>query len=111
MDRRVTASRKILVTGADGFIGSHVTELLLARGFDVRAFVFYNSLSSWGWLDHLPRETRNGLDVFAGDVRDANGVREARADATPSCISRRSSASRSLIIRPQPTWTPTSPAR
>lgn len=68
---------KVLVTGADGFIGSHLVEALLARGHDVRAFVLYNSFNSWGWLDQLPPETRKGLDVFAGDIRDPNGVREA----------------------------------
>lgn len=69
--------RKVLVTGADGFIGSHLVEALLAHGCDVRAFVLYNSFGSWGWLDTLPAEVRNGLDVFAGDVRDPNGVRQA----------------------------------
>jgi dTDP-glucose 4,6-dehydratase len=68
---------KILVTGADGFIGSHVVEALLARGEDVRAFVLYNSFNSWGWLDHTPAKLRKKLDVFAGDVRDAHGVRTA----------------------------------
>lgn len=69
--------KKILVTGADGFIGSHLTEELVRRGHDVRAFVFYNSFNSWGWLDQSPREVRDGLDVFAGDIRDPNGVRQA----------------------------------
>ena len=69
--------KKVLVTGADGFIGSHLTEELLRRGYDVRAFVFYNSFNSWGWLDHLPREIRNELDVFAGDIRDPHGTRKA----------------------------------
>ena len=68
---------RILVTGADGFIGSHLTEELVRRGCDVRAFVLYNSFNSWGWLDHSPPEIREKLDVFAGDVRDPNGVREA----------------------------------
>ena len=68
---------KILVTGADGFIGSHLTEELFKQGYDVRAFVYYNSFNSWGWLDSLPVEVRNSLDVFAGDVRDPNGVRQA----------------------------------
>ena len=70
-------SKKVLVTGADGFIGSHLVEALLAKGCDVRAFVFYNSLNSWGWLDTLPQATLRNLDVFAGDIRDPNGVYEA----------------------------------
>jgi NAD dependent epimerase/dehydratase len=69
--------RKILVTGADGFIGSHLTEALVNRGCDVRAFVYYNSFNSWGWLDESPREVRSRLDVFAGDIRDPHGVRAA----------------------------------
>ena len=68
---------KILVTGADGFIGSHLTEALLNNGYEVRAFVLYNSFNSWGWLDHTPQSVRDNLDVFAGDVRDPNGVRQA----------------------------------
>lgn len=68
---------KVLVTGADGFIGSHLVEALTADGVDVRPFVFYNAFNSWGWLDQLPAETRAGLDVFAGDVRDPHGVHEA----------------------------------
>lgn len=71
---------KVLVTGADGFIGSHLVEALLARGHDVRAFVLYNSFNSWGWLDQLPAPTRKSLDVFAGDIRDPNGVRVAMKD-------------------------------
>ncbi len=69
--------KRILVTGADGFIGSHLTERLVARGCEVRAFVQYNSLGSWGWLDESPPEVRRSLDVFAGDVRDPHGVRTA----------------------------------
>ncbi len=68
---------KILITGADGFIGSHLTEELVRRGNDVRAFVHYNSLNSWGWLESSPQEIKNSLDVFSGDVRDPNGVRKA----------------------------------
>jgi len=68
---------KVLVTGADGFIGSHLVEALTARGHDVRAFVLYNSFNSWGWLDHAPEQLRRTLDVFAGDVRDPHGVRTA----------------------------------
>ncbi len=68
---------KILLTGADGFIGSHLAEALIMRGHDVRAFVLYNSFNSWGWLDHVRKDIREGLDVFAGDIRDPNGVRTA----------------------------------
>ncbi|WP_169332848.1 NAD-dependent 4,6-dehydratase LegB [Effusibacillus pohliae] len=66
-----------MVTGADGFIGSHLTEELVRRGHDVRAFVYYNSFNSWGWLDTFPRQIRDQLDVFAGDIRDPHGVRQA----------------------------------
>ena len=69
--------KKILVTGADGFIGSHLTEALIRKGYDVRAFVFYNSFNSWGWLDSSPQEIKKELDVFAGDIRDPHGVRSA----------------------------------
>lgn len=69
--------KKILVTGADGFIGSHLTEALVRRGFDVRAFVYYNSFNSWGWLDHSTPDVQRSLDVFAGDIRDPHGVRTA----------------------------------
>jgi len=69
--------KKILVTGADGFIGSHLVEELVRRGHDVRAFVLYNSFNSWGWLDHSAPEIRKFLDVFAGDVRDPYGVKTA----------------------------------
>lgn len=68
---------KTLITGADGFIGSHLTETLVRQGCDVRAFVFYNSFNSWGWLDHAPRDIREHLDVFAGDIRDPHGVKSA----------------------------------
>jgi len=70
-------NKKVLITGADGFIGSHLTEALLPRSASVRAFVFYNSFNSWGWLDTLPKEKLSQLDVFAGDIRDPNGVRRA----------------------------------
>ena len=68
---------KILVTGADGFIGSHLTEALVRSGHDVRAFVLYNSFNSGGWLDHAERSVRDDLDVFAGDIRDPHGVKES----------------------------------
>jgi len=71
------ATKKILITGADGFIGSHLTELALDLGYTVTAFVYYNSFNSWGWLDTLPPEKKKKLHVFAGDIRDPHGVREA----------------------------------
>lgn len=72
-------NKRILVTGADGFIGSHLAEELVRQGCAVRAFVLYNSFNSWGWLDHSPPEIKNNLEIFAGDVRDPYGVREAMA--------------------------------
>jgi NAD dependent epimerase/dehydratase len=69
--------KKVLVTGADGFIGSHLTEHLLHAGADVRAFVYYNSFNSWGWLDDADERVRTSIEVFAGDVRDPHGVRSA----------------------------------
>jgi len=68
---------KYLVTGADGFIGSHVVETLVRQGHDVRAFVLYNSFGSWGWLDHAAKDVKGRFEVFAGDIRDPNGVRSA----------------------------------
>jgi NAD dependent epimerase/dehydratase len=68
---------KVLVTGADGFIGSHLTELLVKQGYDVRAFVLYNSFNTWGWLDHCDTAVKNKFEVFAGDVRDPHGVKTA----------------------------------
>ncbi|MEY8414980.1 NAD-dependent 4,6-dehydratase LegB [Tissierella praeacuta] len=68
---------KVLVTGSDGFIGSHLVESLLKQGHSVRAFVYYNSFNSWGWLDALPKEIINEIEIFAGDIRDPNGVRES----------------------------------
>ena len=66
-----------LVTGADGFIGSHLTEELIKQGYKVKAFAYYNSFNSWGWLDTLPKEIMQEVEVFTGDIRDPNGVREA----------------------------------
>lgn len=69
--------KRVLVTGADGFIGSHLTEELVIRGYTVKAFTYYNSFNSWGWLDTLPRRVLNEIEILAGDIRDQNGVRQA----------------------------------
>jgi NAD dependent epimerase/dehydratase len=69
--------KKVLVTGADGFIGSHLVEELVKGGSKVKAFCYYNSFNSWGWLDSLPEETMQHVEVFTGDIRDPNGVRTA----------------------------------
>lgn len=71
---------KVLVTGADGFIGSHLVELLIDKGYNVKAFVYYNSFNSWGWLDSLPSDKLNKIEIFAGDIRDPNGVKTAMRD-------------------------------
>ena len=70
-------NKTVLITGADGFIGSHLTELLIQSGYNVRAFVYYNSFNSNGWLDTLSLETKSKIDILSGDIRDPNGVREA----------------------------------
>lgn len=69
--------KKILLTGSEGFIGSHLAEHLVRRGYAVRAFVLYNSFNFWGWLENLPKDILDELDIFCGDIRDPNGVREA----------------------------------
>ena len=71
--------KRVLVTGSEGFIGSHLVERLVEEGFAVRAFVLYNSFNSMGWLDTLPPSIRAEIDFFTGDVRDPNGVRVAMA--------------------------------
>ncbi|PJZ45528.1 NAD-dependent 4,6-dehydratase LegB [Leptospira brenneri] len=68
---------RVLVTGADGFIGSHLTEELVRQGYDTKAFVLYNSFNSWGWLDSCSLDVKGKFEVFAGDIRDPNGVRQA----------------------------------
>lgn len=70
-------SQTVMVTGADGFIGSHLTEELVKKGERVKAFCYYNSFGTWGWLDTLPLEIKNEIEVFMGDIRDPNGVRTA----------------------------------
>ncbi len=69
--------KRVLVTGADGFIGSHLVQTLLQEGCKVKVFVFYNSFNSWGWIDHFSVEEKKQLEVISGDIRDPNGVRVA----------------------------------
>lgn len=69
--------KNVLVTGADGFIGSHLVERLLDQGCRIKAFVYYNSFNSWGWLDTLSKDKLSQIEIFAGDIRDPNGVRTA----------------------------------
>mgnify|MGYP001395311223 CR=1 FL=1 len=76
----VAVSKRVLVTGADGFIGSHLVESLLSHGHEVRAFVLYNSFDSWGWLDDLPDHLKKNLDVRMGDIRDPTSIRSATVD-------------------------------
>ena len=72
-------NKKVLVTGADGFIGSHLVEQLLEEGAHVKAFCYYNSFNSWGWLDNFSKDKLDQIEVFTGDIRDPNGVRTAMA--------------------------------
>ena len=74
------SGKRILITGADGFIGSHLTEMLVDAGYNVKAFVYYNSFNSWGWLDSFPKEKLEKIEIFSGDIRDPNGVRNAMKD-------------------------------
>lgn len=73
--------KKILVTGADGFIGSHLVEELVKKGYQVKAFVYYNSFNTWGWLDNLEREIMQNVEIFQGDIRDPHGVKTAMEGA------------------------------
>ena len=102
--------KKILVTGSDGFIGSHLVEGLLDIGCQVRAFVYYNSFNSWGWLDSLPKEKLNQIDVFAGDIRDPNGVRKAIQGMDMVFHLAALIAYPSATIHPTAMWTPISKA-
>lgn len=71
----MSSKEKVLITGAGGFIGSHLTEHLLKKGYNVKAFVRYNSKNSWGWLDHS--QYKNDIDIISGDIRDYDSVRKA----------------------------------
>lgn len=68
---------KALVTGADGFIGSHLVEHLMEQGLEVKAFTYYNSFNTWGWIDSFPKEKQKQIEIFSGDIRDPNGIRQA----------------------------------
>ncbi len=70
-------SKKVLVTGADGFIGSHLVEELVRQGYPVKAFVYYNSQGSLGWLEQAPASIRDSIEIFSGDIRDPHGVKSA----------------------------------
>ena len=73
---------KVLVTGADGFIGSHLTEALVRQGYEVRAFTYYNSFNSWGWLDKCANDVKGNFEVVSGDIRDSYGVKSAMRDCS-----------------------------
>lgn len=73
----ISKGERVLITGADGFIGSHLTEKMVKLGYNVRAFALYNSFNSWGWLDHSPDHIKDSIEVFTGDIRDPHGVKEA----------------------------------
>ena len=70
-------NKKVLITGADGFIGSHLTEHLVKQGYNVRAMCIYNSFNSWGWLDNIDKSIKNNIDIVLGDVRDSKSVGDA----------------------------------
>lgn len=73
----ILKNKKVLITGADGFIGSHLVERLLDEGCEIRAFVYYNSFNNWGWLDTFDKEKLSRIEIFVGDIRDPHGVRKA----------------------------------
>ena len=71
---------KILITGSDGFIGSHLVEKLVREGYKVKAFVLYNSFNLWGWLDDIDEDLKDSIEVVAGDIRDPFGIDAAIKD-------------------------------
>src|SRR5882672_5827663 len=103
----MSRDKKVLITGADGFIGSHLTEHLIRQGYQVRAFVFYNSFNSWGWLDQCQPEVRGQFEVFAGDIRDPRGVSKAMEGCDWVLHLAALISSRIRITLQIPTWIPT----
>lgn len=79
-NKRDLKNKHILITGADGFIGSHIVEILSKQNYNVRAFVYYNAFNNWGWLDTFTEEQLDKIDIFLGDVRDSNCVKESMKD-------------------------------
>jgi dTDP-glucose 4,6-dehydratase len=71
----MSETSRVLITGADGFIGSHLTELLVREGFNVRALTMYNSFNTWGWLDQISGDIKGQFEVVSGDIRDPHGVK------------------------------------
>ena len=69
-------TERVVVTGADGFIGSHLVEALVRKGDKVRALAQYNSFNSWGWLDTVPKDILDEVEVISGDIRDSFMVHE-----------------------------------
>jgi len=100
-------STTIAITGADGFIGSHLAETLVGSGYRVRAMVQYNSFGSWGWLESLHPEALASIEVVPGDVRDRNSVLSLMTGRTWSATSPPSSPSRTRTRPPGPTSRPT----
>ena len=101
----------VMVTGADGFIGSHLTEELVKKGEKVKAFCYYNSFNSCGWIDSLAPEIRSEIEIFMGDIRDPNGVRTAMQGQERVFLWPRSLPSRSATTPRTAMWTPTSKGR
>jgi nucleoside-diphosphate-sugar epimerase len=104
----ILSGKKALVTGSEGFLGSHLVETLLERGMSVRAFVLYNSFNSWGWLETLPKDKLKSVEIVMGDVRDPNAVRKAVEGVDVVFHLAALIAIPSATARPTPMSTPTS---
>ena len=71
-----TGTMKVFVTGAEGFIGSHLVESLIDKGYEVTALCLYNSFGSYGWLDTIPKDKKSNLNIVLGDIRDSLSIKE-----------------------------------